>query len=116
MLPCTATNVLFILFTYPIAAVLGVNLLVIGGILLQEIGQANYARDRKKGLDRVLGVKPWQIVDDQDTIKRIARGASNTGSRLGRLFDINKRWLAVVLLVAGFVGGLIQSYHICVVA
>ena len=107
---------LFILFTYPIVAALGVNLLVIGGILLQEIGQANYERDRKKGLDRVLGVKPWQIVDDQDTIKRISRGVSNTGIRLGRLFDINKRWLAVVLLGAGFVAGLVQSYHICVAA
>ena len=116
MMPCTATNVLAILVMFPIGAVLGLNLFVIVGILLQEIGQANYERDRTRGIDRLLGVKPSPFVEEQETIKRISRGASTFGSRLSRLFDLNRRWLAVALLVAGFVAGLAQSYQICVAA
>ena len=77
MMPCTATNVLAILVMFPIGAVLGLNLFVIVGILLQEIGQANYERDRTRGIDRLLGVKPSPFVEEQETIKRISRGASS---------------------------------------
>jgi hypothetical protein len=115
-MPCTASNVLAILIMYPIGAVLVVNALVIVGILFQEISQANYERDRKKGVDRLLGVKPSQFVEYQDDMRRAARGTVHASSRLSRLIDLNRRGLAVALLVVGFVGGLVHSYQMCFVA